>query len=307
MAKVADFRPAHPSATEFEMAADSFDAGQSPQHAEVLFFGDSFGFVNAEQLPFWQRLSRGLGKPVFSIYDNRRLKIWENPYRFLDDIGPPARDDGLVILELVERNIPGYFGQPIRKTAWTPNPSTWKSFRENFFQETADRTLFLVKNNLLTVPFVTAWNTALFRITHRISPETPLYSVAPPMLFYREEVAMFQTKHSDQEISAVADHIALFGQTVREQSRRGFLFIPVPNKITLYSQLATAQPYDDFLPRLCHALDARGVATVKLMPRFTTPNELLFWPSDTHWNGKGISIATDETIRSLQTHFPAPR
>ncbi len=307
LAKVRNFRPPEPILYGPSTDDDSLDAGQIPRPADVIFIGDSFGFALFSQPPFWRQLSENTGWPIFSIYNNHHKDIWRSPYSFLDGLEGGGESGGLLVFEISERLLADVFADAIpNKTAIAP-ARPWTRLEESLLRKTAERHQFLFKHGQLTAPLITGWNTTLFNLAGIISKDTPLYSTLPPFLFYREEVRCFRTEHDEEQVSAMADHIALFAETLRRDYRRQLLFVPVPNKITLYSALATPKPYDEFLPRLCRALRERGVLTVDMLPQFRAQKTTLFWSTDTHWNPAGIRLGVRETLKVWPSDFRQAR
>jgi hypothetical protein len=211
------------------------------------------------------------------------------------------------VYEIAERLIEGQFSAPVRPPESTEAISItsplWNGFRrieDALLGDTETRHETLLKHSGLTAPVVQFWNSAVFEHFHQISPQTPLYSLDPPVLFFREEVNSFQTEHSQEEVIKLADNITLLSETLSAQYGCTLVFVPVPNKITVYSRMATDRPYDEFSPRLCSVLKQRGVRTVDLLPRFREQTGMLYWPSDSHWNNAGIRIAVEESLKELR-------
>ena len=67
--------------------------------------------------------------------------------------------------------------------------------------------------------------------------------------------------------------------------------MPIPDKISIYGHYVTDQPYDGFVPRLCDALEQHQIPVIRLYEDFKASPEVLYFPTDTHWNPKGISMA----------------
>ncbi|MDQ6623049.1 MAG: hypothetical protein M3Y86_06135 [Verrucomicrobiota bacterium] len=296
LAHVAHFRPAQPLPSGEFAQRDSIDLGATATGSEIIFWGDSFGFRDDGERPLWLQIGQRTDRRVFAIYSNHHPEIWSDPYPFFDKLGP-AGPQNMVVFEMVERLIAGNFGEPFGVKSPAPLAKRkWPGAA--FFRDTAIRHQRLFRHGFATVPLVTAWDSLVFAVTGRISQETPLYSRSPPFLFYRDEVDCYLTPHADEGIEKMADHVALLAKTLHDVYHRELLFVPIPNKITIYSSLATSQPYDQFLPRLCQAVRARGVPTVDLLPRYRAAPELLYWPTDTHWNSAGIRIAVDATLQA---------
>jgi hypothetical protein len=288
---------------------DSMDNGQErPNDTESLFFGDSFAFCDAGEGTFAAQLAQKTESPMFTVYRNNHASFVVNPYLLLNSLPPSQLRGRILVYEIVERLIDGQFSAaiPPRPIQPPPNPLIdrfWLQFKGTMFDNAEGRSESLLKHCLVTSPIVACWNTAIFELFGRISPETPLYSLHPPFLFFSDEAQCFQTTHSSERIATFADNIALFDRDLRERFGLTLLFIPIPDKITLYSGLATPQPYDKFLPRLSGDLKSRGVHTVDMLPALQADTNLLYWPSDTHWNGSGIRVGVEQAA----ANWPRPK
>jgi hypothetical protein len=305
--KIAVFKPAQPLTFGKDKDIDSIDRGETPAQNQLYFFGDSFGFADFGESTFWLQLSRKIGRPIFAIYNHSHNDLWENPYRFLDTLGSDPNQKSkprVVIYEIAERLIDSQFAAPIPETKQSrrrsPPPAAWLGltrFYRTLFTHTETRHELLFKHNFIISPLLAGWNTTLYRMFGRISPETPLYCLDPPFLFFRDAVMSFRTRHDKAAIDNLADNIARFERHLLERYNCSLRLVLVPNKISLYHKLATTEAYDDFLPRLQMALESRGVQTVEFFSRFRQETELLYWPIDTHWNCHGIRIGVEETLR----------
>jgi hypothetical protein len=310
-AKVARFKPSVPLSAGPDSDRDSIDKGQEqPTNTEALFFGDSFGFRDAGEGTLVDQLERRIGTPMFSVYRNNHPSLVQNPYLLLNSEAPSRTNGRMLVYEIVERLIQNQFDTGIPTNAvQTTEPKSfidraWSKIEKTMFENSEARSEALLKHGRMSAPIVAWWNTAVFDVLEQISPETPLYSLHPPFLFFRDEVINFQTPHTDEHIARLADNVAAFGRDLRERFGLTLYFIPVPNKITVYSQLATNQPYDGFLPRLCADLKSRGVDTVEMLPAFQHRTNLLYWPSDTHWNAVGIRIGVEKSVENWPRTSP---
>ena len=75
--------------------------------------------------------------------------------------------------------------------------------------------------------------------------------------------------------------------------------LPIPNKITIYHKLATDVSYDDYLPRLIAELRRQGVPTVDLYTPFRQAEGRIYYSTDTHWNPRGVDLATQVVAGQL--------
>ena len=87
------------------------------------------------------------------------------------------------------------------------------------------------------------------------------------------------------------------------ESRGGtFLFTVAPNKNSLYTAAMPEYPVANQLSNaeaLRVYLAEMGVNYLDLFAVFENEDEVLYFPTDSHWNGKGASLAADAILRSL--------
>ena len=88
------------------------------------------------------------------------------------------------------------------------------------------------------------------------------------------------------------------------ESRGGqFLFTIAPNKNSLYAAAMPACPMANRLSNveaLRILLGQMGINYVNLFDVFETADEVLYFPTDSHWNGKGAALAADAILSALR-------
>lgn len=102
---------------------------------------------------------------------------------------------------------------------------------------------------------------------------------------------------SDRDVKDVAAKIISY-RDFFESKDIEFIFLPVPNKETIYYQKVRGGVYQDFLVRLITKLRENKVRVIDSFTalekaRENEPKKLLYFPDDTHWNGIGVDIITD--------------
>ncbi len=125
-------------------------------------------------------------------------------------------------------------------------------------------------------------------------------------LFFADTVSDFIGTDclSDGEIDMIADGLADFADKA-ESVGAEFLFICAPNKNSIYPEKMPANYiYSDDsrnIDRLFTALNERSVPYIDLRAALTAgkESELVYHKRDTHWNGIGARIATEESLRAL--------
>jgi len=98
----------------------------------------------------------------------------------------------------------------------------------------------------------------------------------------------------DETVSLIVER----DRTVKSLGKR-YVFMPIPAKQTLYA--GSIDDYTrNFIPTLVARLRAEGVEAVDLATPFQAhKEESLFFPYDTHWNGKGTALAAKEVAAQI--------
>jgi len=287
---------------------------QIPKHpadkAEVIIVGDSFfGEIFGT---YFEKLT---GTPVFA-YELRRgfdpLQM-EGPVDVLKRIKFKNNSESkYLVYERVERHTFLIFdkwinskksGRKDRKAKVLDNIIDSNGRYNKYLKSKMINTEsleYLVTENPVVDRMLEIRNTLRFSLFREISKETPVYSVEPPMIFM-EAIAFSRMKKTDEMIERVADNIAASNERIYREYGLKMIFMPVPNKYTIYryrydeyNYNVSGESYDDFLPRLYKELDKRDVLYVDLYHDFMESKELLYHASDAHWNPVGALMAVSK-------------
>lgn len=127
---------------------------------------------------------------------------------------------------------------------------------------------------------------------------------AENMLFYSPSLRV--NSISDEEIRNIVNTISLISTSLK---RNGidFIFVPVPNKETIYYELLPIEirmniNNSDFLVRLKKELDFYNLSSIDLYSAFrlhAANGEKLYLPDDTHWNSAGIELAAEMIVQEI--------
>lgn len=159
---------------------------------------------------------------------------------------------------------------------------------------------YIFEENYLNSSISELISTLNFRIFKQISPLTPKYSLNPKLLFYRDEVDFYLNQPSLNDIAQIADNLAYISQYLKTNYNINFIFIPMPTKYTIYHRLAGETKENTFFPSLFDELDKHKINYVDLYHPFTNSKEILYLPSDTHWNTSGINIGVSQTVSTVK-------
>jgi hypothetical protein len=279
--------------------------------AAVIMIGDSFLESRRGHRPLPAMLSERLREPVVPVYAGYAVEFFD-PVYYCWKVGLDPERRRIIILERVERYVIPTFGtrrdtseEVFEEMAGEQEETWWGVARRRWFTEAERNHEVFLTSSDCTAPVVEVWNTFRFLSLGQISGETPVYSLTPPFLFEKEEalpgsVTSFYYPHTDSLVEAVADVIGEMGEILRTRYNAELVFMPVPGSYTLYHGFVCADTYDEFLPRLCAAVERRGTRTIPLYRVFRDSDEVLFFPTDTHWNAKGAGLALREILRVVE-------
>ena len=271
--------------------------------ADIIAFGDSF-FDFTRMVTFPERLSQEMQKKVFYARDERPLKM-------LHDSAYENTEPKIFIYESAERFIPDRFTE-MHDTLNEPyDPGILSKASDAVLEFMFPYQLELKYTTLLARSYPTTHiysNMATFRFdTYKyISTMTPEYSLdeEDPWLFSWRQLKEdnpggFYYNHPDTLIDTYCDNIAHLAAQLDKRYNLKMVFMPIPSKYTIYHTLINEDTYNNFLPRLYAGLEKRGIPVIKLYDRYKNSDEILYYGTDTHWNEKGLNVALDETIKTL--------
>ena len=104
-------------------------------------------------------------------------------------------------------------------------------------------------------------------------------------------------------INAIASSIEVCRDILQ---KRGItmIFMPVPNKESIYYDRLPNNTAPQFLDTLIPELRKRGIDVIDLQQLYTdvyrTTDVILYTPDDSHWNALGVSVAADALAKQLQ-------
>lgn len=283
---------------------------QNPEitSADVLTYGDSF-FDCSFQKNIPEILSDTLDLKVYSYVTRDPSRA--NPFCLLNESGyKNSAGPKVLIYESVERNIPERFDEPFSNSCFSnlvPKKSVKDEIMGFIFKKNSENLYdVMLKQSYLTSKVYAAISTFKFRAFGYISPLTAKYTTNPePWLFhekeYGHELGGFYYKYSDEEIMTYAENILVLKNNLKSQYNLDMVFMPIPTKYTIYHKLINNHQYNNFLPRLYEELDRRGIKYVDLYNEYVKSPDILYHGTDTHWNEKGVKIALDKVLKTVQT------
>ena len=249
---------------------------------DILIVGDSFvaGTGLSQEETLAKRLGALLGTGV-KIYSMAPATMDDVNYMLQQGI---LHKPKLVIFSLVERNVPS----PIAGIKDRPFDINTASY--NVKRKWYGFTGFDAFYDRMTRFYSVKWTQA--RINHEqgrgiVSP------VDHQMLFLQGKKSVAK---ADARLKSVS-RVVLGYKKYCDTQHIDFLFLPMPNKETVYYELVPFSAQPDLLFRLDSALTGSGVAcinTLALYNRERASGHLLYHPDDTHWNSYATSLVAKE-------------
>lgn len=162
-----------------------------------------------------------------------------------------------------------------------------------------DLSAWIGQNFALRKEAVTGWaglNAALFRTS--VTPDILLGKNG--WLYYEPTRADYTgaAPMTDREIWCAARTLALL-QEYAESTEADFFFTVAPDKNSLYDENMPALTRTGVLSnaeRFSRRLGEMGVRYVDLFAVFRAQDEVLYYPTDSHWNGRGAALAADAIL-----------
>ncbi len=251
------------------------------KNPEILLIGDSFiaGSALSQENTLSELINIKTGKSVYSTapYGLNTL------FKMFND-GTLEKPD-ILIMSYVERNIKDFGPLPC-----TNSKTFMKDLQLNgifkFFAEQFDKVSKLSSLNYLKA---------------RLSGSTGRGKQSPvnENFFFFEGKDAFISPDSAEKCA----ELILSYQNYFKSIGIDFIFIPLPNKETVYYELVPFEKQPDFLDSLHFYLTKKGVRTIntkELFDFWKNEGAELYHSDDTHWNKNAANILSDEIIEILK-------
>lgn len=275
-------------------------------NSDILVFGDSF-FYGSRGIPAFPRLLADKLKCKIVNFDNN------GPYYLLNKISDPDFKKDLsgkiLILEIAERFVAASFNSKyfLRTRLESYSESVYKIFHNPKIESTF---LYLIKRGKFVSTIysgISNFDYNTFGITNELSP---YYADNPPWQFYYQEtnndISSFYYNFSDNEINVICDNIKVLSDRLKYEYNLNFIFIPIPNKYTICHKYFNNDRYNNLLPRIYQELSIRNVNFADFYKPFMKSSDTLYYPTDTHWNDKGISIGLETFLDKFNDLITPP-
>ncbi len=279
--------------------------------AQIICFGDSFSNVHEGLFPHLLQ-SRTKERTSF-VYIRDMAVVSADPIVMLIEEGYRPKGRTFLVWELVEREIASNMADPgVTVNTVREQERESENRLEVLFSKTLiilfdkERFEYLFTNTPIMVRLLSGISTARFLLFGEISELTPKYSLDPKMLFYHGDIESYTRVFSSSEIGEIADVIQRESERLDSEYNIELIFLPIPDKYSIYGDLAGAGPYNGLIPRLTKELRKRDVPTVDLYTEYKTcrrvngDSVLFYYPSDTHWSPAGVNIAVGRVAELIR-------
>lgn len=278
----------------------------SIHESDILIYGDSF-FDFSRMTTFPERLARELkNKVYFEKYDIPLKSLARKKYNNLDP--------KILIFETSERYV------SVRFTKTHKYYGNWKGesrlsrlysaiLNIILFPKSEQMYNYMLYQSYITKPVYSAIATFKFKSFGYIPRSTPLYTFHnnQPWLFLGESVehekkeTSFYHHFQPEEIDLFCNNIADLSEKLKKYYNLHLIFIVLPSKYTIYHKLLNNHKYNNLIPALYKELEERNIPVVKVFDEYMKSDQLLFYPTDTHWTPAGLEIALKKTIEVIDS------
>ncbi len=268
---------------------------------DLILIGDSFFESIIGEDKFAALLEKRLNRKIYDASYSQEEAAWK-PLEYLESIYYQKDRKRVLILETVERYV-----EERCLNSYLVSDGRFKRILKDIRDKTNDffgqkDINYFFDNNYLTEPAIDLKADLNFNLFGQINELTPLYSLNPPMLFYKDEVEFDLKAKTDEQVSNIADNLVKLRDILKDKYNLELVFILIPNKFSIYCDLFDGKyKYDDFIPRFTKVLISRGIITNDLYTKLNSAKpdyqrEKLYYMSDTHFNTYGRNIVLDESV-----------
>ncbi|MEI6820825.1 MAG: hypothetical protein WCL51_02740 [Bacteroidota bacterium] len=251
---------------------------------DILFIGDSF--IEGSSLNQNQTISNNVSKKLKQVKVYNMAPCNFNEFIKYLKIGV-IKKPKLIIFSSVERNVPDMIANHISENNPVENLLN-NAFSFNNINIYIDKALKLYSVN---------WIRARINGTKGIGIQS---GINPNMFFYKG----INQKYNPEDLSSTTK-VLLAYKKYCDSLGIYFLFLPIPNKETVYYELVPFEKQPNYLLRLDSLLknsNIPSINTLKIYNDYRISNtKLLYHFDDTHWNSNGVEIISNEIINKLNT------
>ncbi|HET9571324.1 MAG TPA: hypothetical protein VFP20_07965 [Bacteroidales bacterium] len=253
--------------------------------ADILFIGDSFtvgtGLTQDDILSNKLRTKFGKGIRIYNMAPSSFSK-----FDYLLRLGV-LKKPKLIVFEMVERNLPTSFY--FKKTSGLKN---------RMVKNAAYGQLIAVVDKAIRFSSL-KWLNA--RINHSRGSGRPAVDHSG-MYFLQGK----QQSHASSDLNRTVKIIKSY-QHYCDSLDIKFLYLPMPDKETVYYDLVPLKKQSDYLVRLDSSLQASQISSIHTLALYNefrkTHSERLYQLDDSHWNPTAVELVSEELFKVIHPMF----
>lgn len=241
---------------------------------KVLIIGDSFiaGCSLPQDSTLTNLLMKKLNTEVYNIAP-------ANFFNFISLLkNEVIEKPELIIFSIVERDIP---------------PSIHVNFNENFYPRN-ESIISIFKDKLFRF-YLYSFLKARIKKTHGFGIQGDIDKTMFFMNGKNQQYFYNEIQEISETIISYKDYCDSIGVN--------FIFLPLPNKETVYFDKVPLVNQPDFIYRLNSNLETKGVISINSVGLFnnerTKNNHYMYHVDDTHWNSNGANIIANELVKEI--------
>jgi len=107
-------------------------------------------------------------------------------------------------------------------------------------------------------------------------------------------------KRTPLYINKVVNNLLSIKKMLKKDYNLELVFMPIPDKISVYGDQHLENNYDGYLSKLYEELEKNDVPVVNLLDEFRNQKDTLYFKNDAHWNKKGLELGVDILLEKLK-------
>ncbi|MBL8030447.1 MAG: hypothetical protein JNN11_04335 [Candidatus Doudnabacteria bacterium] len=273
------------------------------EEAKIFTLGDSFFQSTLASENFANLLEEKIKTPVYNIVQQSDDYInVANPLIFLQKEKIQTGKSKVLILESVDwrsqKRARNYLNSIFREPKLIDKVN-------KLLYENGDVEYFVRRNKLANSLRQKSKNWE-YDFLNEIDARVGALDEKSGMAFYFEEVNFHKNNKTDNEIEEMAKQILALSEWLEKNYNIKLLYINMPSKFAVYGSVADKNfVYDGFSTNLHSSLESKGVNSVDVYNLFLEyknqhPQELLYYPSDSHFTPVGKGILLKATALKIQ-------
>jgi len=255
------------------------------EEADILFIGDSF--IEGSSLSQEEIVSNKVNKKLRGkkVYNMAPSSLSEFDYYLKSGT---IKKPKIIIFSIVERNVPTLFMPYIQK-------------KNNTIKNTIIEVLSFSNMNVYIDKMLKQYSIKWIQARINGSKGNGIQSKINPRMFFLNGI---NQEYNNTNLAATRD-ILLSYKKYCDALGIEFLFLPMPNKETVYFDLVPFEKQSNYLFLLDSMLKKSNINTINSLKIYNdyrkSNSNLLYHFDDTHWNSNGVELITKAIVDKINT------